>query len=86
MNIIWTLTAWSQYCEWQKTDKNIVKKINELIKSIVRNGLLSGTGKPEALKYIKAISRRISDEHRLVYNQDENKNLVIFACKGHYEE
>ncbi|MFW5630935.1 type II toxin-antitoxin system YoeB family toxin [Acetivibrio ethanolgignens] len=46
----------------------MVKRINELIKDIDRNGLLIGTGKPEPLKYRKACSRRITDEHRLVSN------------------
>lgn len=86
MNIIWTHTAWSQYVEWQNKDKSIVKKINELIKSICRDGILEGLGKPEPLKHIKACSRRINDENRLVYNLDSNGNLVIFACTGHYED
>lgn len=84
MNIVFTLTAWQQYTEWQKEDKKIVKRINELIKSIDRDGLLKGTGKPEPLKHRKACSRRITDEHRLVYNFDNNQNLIIYACKGHY--
>ena len=86
MNIIWTQTAWSQYVEWQSKDKSMVKKINELIKSICRDGILEGLGKPEPLKRIKACSRRINDENRLVYNLDSNGNLVIFACIGHYED
>lgn len=64
----------------------MVKKINNLIKSICRNGILEGIGKPEPLKHIKACSRRINDENRLVYNLDSNENLVIFACTGHYED
>lgn len=86
MNIIWTQTSWAQYVEWQSKDKSIVKKINELIKSICRDGVLEGLGKPEPLKHIKAYSRRINDENRLVYNLDSNGNLVIFASKGHYED
>ena len=74
MNIIFSSTAWSQYVEWQHIDKSTIKKINELIKDIQRNGLSSGIGKPEPLKYRKAWSRRINHEHRLVYNLDENKN------------
>jgi toxin YoeB len=64
----------------------MIKRINDLIKDIERNGLLKGIGKPEPLKYIKACSRRITDEHRLVYNMDDNNNLIIFSCKGHYED
>ena len=86
MNIIFTPTSWQQYIDWQRDDKKMVKKINELIKSIDRDGLLKGVRKPEPLKHIKACSRRITDEHRLVYNIDENQNLIIISCKYHYEE
>ncbi|OGO81733.1 MAG: Txe/YoeB family addiction module toxin [Clostridiales bacterium GWC2_40_7] len=86
MNIIFSSTAWVQYTEWQKTDRSIVKKINDLIQDIQRNGFSSGIGKPEPLKHRKAWSRRIDQEHRLVYIGDEKQNLLIIACKGHYEE
>ena len=76
MNIIFTHTAWEQYTAWQSEDKKIVKRIN---------GLLNGIGKPEPLKHRKACSRRINDEHRLIYNMDDNQNLIIYACKYHYE-
>ena len=76
MNVVFTPTAWQQYTDWQKEDKKIVKRINELIKSIDRDGLLEGIGKPEPLKHRKVCSRRITDEHRLTYNFDSNKNLV----------
>lgn len=85
-NIVFTQTAWEHYVEWQQKDKKIVKRINDLIKDIQRNGLLKGIGKPEPLKHRKACSRHINDEHRLVYNFDSNQNLVIFSCKSHYEE
>ena len=86
MNVVFTPTAWQQYTDWQTEDKKIVKRINELIKSIDRDGLLEGLGKPEPLKHRKVCSRRITDEHRLVYNFDNNKNLIIYACKGHYQD
>ena len=86
MNIVFTPTAWKQYTEWQQEDKKIVKRINELIKDIDRSGLLKGTGKPEPLKNRKACSRRITDEHRLVYHYDSEKNFIIYSCKYHYEE
>lgn len=85
MNIIFSPTAWEQYIEWQKIDKTMVKKINDLIQDIQRNGFSSGIGKPEPLKHRKAWSRRINQEHRLVYIGDELQNLLIIACKGHYE-
>ena len=59
MNIIWTQTSWAQYVEWQSKDKSIVKKINELIKSICRDGVLEGLGKPEPLKHIKAAAEEL---------------------------
>lgn len=86
MNIIFSSTAWTQYTEWQTEDKKIIKRINELIKSVQRDGILKGLGKPEPLKYRKACSRRIIDEHRLVYNLDINNNIIIYSCRGHYEE
>lgn len=85
MSNIFADEAWEEYVEWQIKDKKIAIKINELIKDINRNGLDKGVGKPEPLRYRKAWSRRITDEHRLVYNFDENKNLIILSCKGHYE-
>ena len=86
MNIVFTPTAWEQYTEWQREDKKMVKRINELIKDIDRNGLLTGIGKPEPLKHRKACSRRITDEHRLIYNMDNIQNLIIYSCKYHYED
>ena len=86
MNKIWSDRAWDEYLYWQLLDKKILKKINELVKDIERNGLTEGIGKPEPLKYRKAWSRRIDHENRLVYNIDNLGNLLIISCKGHYEE
>lgn len=86
MNKIWSDRAWDEYLYWQIQDKKTMKKINELVKDIERNGLSNGTGKPESLKYRKAWSRRIDHENRLVYNIDSLGNLLIISCKGHYEE
>ena len=85
MSNIFADEAWEDYTNWQIIDKKIAIKINELIKDINRNGLSQGIGKPEPLRHRKAWSRRITQEHRLVYNLDESKNLVILSCKGHYE-
>lgn len=85
MNNIFSEKAWEDYTDWKIKDKTMVKKINELIKDIHRNGLSTGMGKPEPLRYRKAWSRRITHEHRLVYNFDEHKNLIILSCNGHYE-
>jgi toxin YoeB len=85
-SLSFTKEAWEQYMEWQIIDKKATAKINVLIKDIQRNGFMSGLGKPEALKTCKAYSRHIDGYHRLVYESDENQNLRIISCKGHYEE
>ena len=84
MKILWEEKAWGDYCQWQK-DKKIFKKINELIKDIQRN-CYKGIGKPEPLKRNLSgwWSRRIDDEHRIVYKV-ENNFIIIASCKGHYE-
>jgi toxin YoeB len=84
-DITFAPSAWSDYLEWQITDKKIAAKINALIKDIQRNGFMSGLGKPEVLRTRKAYSRRIDDYHRLVYEGDENQNLRILSCKNHYD-
>lgn len=84
MNKIFSKIAWDHYKYWQTEDKKILKKINELIVDIERNGN-SGLGKPEPLKYeLQGYwSRRITDEHRLIYKIEEN-NIYIVACRYHY--
>jgi toxin YoeB len=86
MNKLWSDRAWDDYLQWQTIDKKMVKKINELVKSIEREGLSQGIGKPEPLKHRKAWSRRINQEHRLIYDIDKDGNLWIIACRGHYED
>ena len=85
MNLSFTPTAWAQYTEWQTQDRNVLKRINALIKDIERNGLMKGIGKPEPLRYRPGYSRRITDEHRLVYDGNEEA-LIILACHGHYAD
>lgn len=84
MNVCFTENAWEDYLYWQKTDKKTVKRIHTLIKDIMRNPY-DGIGKPEGLKYDLASkwSRRIDDEHRLVY-QISADNLIIYMCRYHY--
>ena len=71
--------------EWESTDKKIFKKIKELIKDITRTPF-EGIGKPEPLKHELSgyWSRRITDEHRLVYKVSDN-TLYILSCKEHYK-
>ncbi len=85
MNICWTEDAWKEYIEWQIQDKKILKKINELIKDIQRNGN-EGLGSPEPLRHQLSgfWSRRITIEHRLIYKITED-TIVILACAKHYK-
>lgn len=85
MHIVFTDTGWKQYTNWQGQDKKVIKRINQLLKSIERDGALQGIGKPELLKYDKAglYSRRIDEENRLVYELLNNQ-IIMKSCKGHY--
>ena len=76
--------AFTEYCRWEKDDKNIYKKINSLIIEIMRDPF-KGAGKPEPLKHGWAghWSRRITEEHRLIYKVT-NDQIIISSCKGHY--
>ena len=85
MNKLWSDIAWDEYLYWQQTDKKIVRKINDLIKDIERNGFSKGIGHPEPLRHRKAWSRHIDHGNMLVYNIVDN-NLWIISCKGHYED
>ncbi len=87
MNILFTDTGWNQYTDWQEQDKKIVKRINQLLKSIDRDGAMQGIGKPELLKHDKSglYSRRIDEVNRLVYEMSGNQ-IIVKSCKGHYED
>lgn len=87
MNILFTDTGWNQYTEWQGQDKKTVKRINQLLKSIDRDGTMQGIGKPELLKHDKSglYSRRIDEANRLVYEMSNNL-IIVKSCKGHYED
>jgi len=84
MNLTFAPKAWDSYLYWQKTDKAIVKRINALIKDIQRNPF-EGIGKPEPLKHALSgfWSRRINDEHRIVYKVIED-NILIAKLRYHY--
>ncbi len=84
MNLIFSEGAWEDYLFWQKTDKKIFLRINLLIKEICRTPY-EGIGKPEPLKHALAgyWSRRINDEHRIVYKV-EGESLFIAQLRYHY--
>lgn len=84
MNITFTTDSLDDYLYWQKNDKKILKRINQLIKEIKRSPF-EGIGKPEPLKFQLqgCWSRRIDQEHRLVYEVNDNTILII-GCRFHY--
>ena len=63
-----------------------LRKINYLITDIQRNGINSRLGKSEILKNIQGYSKRIDDKNRLIYNFNENGDVEIISCKGHYKK
>lgn len=82
--INWHSQAWEDYLYWQKENKRILKRINALIKDIQRSPF-DGIGKPEPLKHEWSgfWSRRINDNHRLVYAYKYG-NVIIAQCRYHY--
>ena len=85
MELVWQNNAWEDYCYWQKQDKKILERVNELIKDCLRSPF-KGIGKPEPLKgnYAGCWSRRITQEHRLIYKINERR-LHILQCRYHYD-
>jgi len=86
MKLLFHNEGWEDYPHWQQTDKKILKRINELIKDC-RRSPFDGIGKPEPLKGDLSgyWSRRIDDEHRLVYAV-ESHAIVILKCRHHYQK
>ena len=84
MRLVWDESAWEDYPYWQGQDRRVLKRINLLLADIQRNGN-SGIGKPEALKhgFQGFWSRRITDEHRLVYRVTDDA-VLIAQCRYHY--
>ena len=87
MRKTWTEQGWDDYLYWQTQDKKTLRRINDLVKDIERNGIASGIGKPEPLKGdLQGFwSRRIDEKNRLVCNQDSDGALCSVACRGHYD-
>ena len=82
--IAWTEAAWEDYVYWQSQDRKTIKRINLLIKDVLRSPF-EGIGKPEALRENLSSfwSRRIDDTNRLVYAVEDEK-IVIISCRYHY--
>ena len=86
MNLLFSPQAWEDYLYWQQADKKLIRRINDLLKDIVGSPY-EGIGKPEPLRHALAgfWSRRITDEHRLVY-RIKGQNLEIVQLRYHYEK
>lgn len=84
MQLVWDEAAWEDYLWWQAQDRRVLKRIHRLIQDIQRHGN-GGVGKPEPLKHDFGgyWSRRITDEHRLVYKLVDDR-LLIAQCRYHY--
>lgn len=85
MKFVFVEESWEDYLYWQQTDKKMLQRINELLKSIARSPF-EGIGKPEPLKhkYKGFWSRRINDEHRLIYRIKDDE-VQIAKCRFHYD-
>lgn len=86
MSLVWDDDAWEDCLWWQSSDRSVVKRINRLLRDVQRGGH-EGIGKPEPLRFQLSgyWSRRITDEHRLVYRIAENGDVLIASCRYHYE-
>ena len=84
MRLVWVDSAWEDYEHWQTADRKILKRVNTLIDACLRDPF-DGIGRPEQLRYGApgAWSRRITDEHRLVYLVDGD-DLIILQARYHY--
>jgi toxin YoeB len=85
MNLVFSPQAWDDYQHWVQTDRKLVRRINELIKETARSPY-EGIGKPEPLRHALAgfWSRRINEEHRMVYRVTSNNHLEIAQLRFHY--
>ena len=84
MKLIFAEQAWEDYLYWQKTDRKVLERVNTLIRDIQREPF-GGVGKPEPLKHAFAgyWSRRINDEHRIIYKVRDD-SLLIAQLRYHY--
>lgn len=84
MKLVFSENAWEDYLHWQRTDQKILRRINKLIKETQRDPF-DGVGRPEPLKHSLAgyWSRRINDEHRIVYKVTDSA-LLIAQLRYHY--
>lgn len=84
MRLVFTPHAWEDYQHWMQTDRSTLRRLNRLLEDALRDPY-SGIGKPEQLRHVLSgtWSRRISEEHRLVYLVD-GEDLVVLQARYHY--
>ncbi|MFJ4650161.1 Txe/YoeB family addiction module toxin [Nocardia sp. NPDC088792] len=85
--VLFDTNGWEDYLWWQTEDRATLKKVDRLIEDIRRNGNAEGIGKPEPLRQNLSgwWSRRITQEHRIVYLADD-ETVTIIACRYHYDD
>lgn len=86
MGMLFEDEAFADFMFLMKNNRKSVEKINSLLQDIKRNGVANGIGHPEPLRHRPAWSRHIDHGNRLVYDTDENGNIRIISCKGHYDD
>ncbi len=86
MNILFSERGWEDYLHWQQFDRKILKKVNQLLQDISRGDPYQGIGKPDPLKHAfsRFWSRRITDEHRLIYRVSDNA-IEVAQARYHYQ-
>jgi toxin YoeB len=84
MRLVFTPDGWEDYLHWQSKDRTTMKRINRLLQDVLRDPS-TGIGKPEQLRHVlqECWSRRIDDEHRLVYLVD-GEDIVVLQARFHY--
>lgn len=85
MRLVFTTNAWDDYVHWQTVDRSKIRRISRLLDDVLRDPF-DGIGKPEQLRHVLAgaWSRRIDEEHRLVYLVDD-KDIIVLQARYHYE-
>jgi toxin YoeB len=85
VRLVFTTNAWDDYVHWQTADRSKIRRINRLLDDVLRDPF-DGIGKPEQLRHVLAgaWSRRIDDEHRLVYLVDA-EDVIVMQARYHYE-
>ena len=84
-NITFSPDGWADYLYWQTEDKKTLRRLNKLLQELQRDGAELGLGKPELLRHVKCMSKRIDDKNRLTYFM-EGESVVVISCRGHYED